>query len=128
MIMISGANEEELELASARMDIMLATNYTPDNPGPLAIIDKYHDKEIERLKKKLDCDLQWAKKYDELFEENNRLNNIIDELEKTLEYEKNDYGANIDIETHNIDSEFLRGNSWEADYILDKLKELKEGK
>ena len=47
--MISGANEEELELATARMDIMLATNYTPDNPGPLAIIDKYHDKEIDRL-------------------------------------------------------------------------------
>ena len=48
--MISGANEEELELAGARMDIMLATNYTTKNPGPLAIIDKYHDKEIERLK------------------------------------------------------------------------------
>ena len=47
--MISGATEEELELATARMDIMLATNYTPDNPGPLAIIDKCHDKEIERL-------------------------------------------------------------------------------
>ncbi len=58
----------------------------------------------------------------------NRLNNIINELEKILEYEKNDYNGNIDIETHNIDSEFLRGNSWEADYILTKLQELKEGK
>ena len=57
-----------------------------------------------------------------------RLNNIINELEETLEYEKNDYSGNIDIETHNIDSEFLRGNAWEADYILDKLQELKEGK
>ena len=54
-----------------------------------------------------------------------RLNNIINELEEILEYEKNDYGGNIDIETHNIDSEFLRGNSWEADYILNKLQELK---
>lgn len=47
--MISGANEEQLELAEARMDIMLATNYTTENLGPLAIIDKYHDKEIDRL-------------------------------------------------------------------------------
>ncbi len=114
MIMISGANEEELELASARMDIMLATNYTPDNPGPLAIIDKYHDKEIERLKKKLDCDLQWAKKYDVLFEENNRLNNIINELEKDLE-------EKIDEDRLNI----LSNSHWK--YVLDKLKALKEG-
>ena len=69
--MISGATEEELELASARMDIMLATNYTPDNQGPLAIIDKYYDKEI------------------------NRLNNIIDELEKWLK-EQIDYLTKID--------------------------------
>jgi len=65
------------------------------------------------------------KDYLELNKELERLNNIINELEKTLEYEKNDYNGNIDIETHNIDSEFLRGNSWEADYILNKLKELK---
>lgn len=64
----------------------------------------------------------------ELREENKRLNNIIKELEEILEYGKNDYGEDIDIETHNIDSEFLRGNSWEADYILTKLQELKEGK
>ena len=57
-----------------------------------------------------------------------RLNNIINELEKILIYEKNNYNGNLDIETHNIDSEFLRGNSWEADYILDKLKKLKENK
>ena len=75
----------------------------------------------------------WYEKYHKLKREKEikdkeieRLNNIINELEKTLEYEKNDYNGNIDIETHNIDSEFLRGNSWEADYILNKLKELKE--
>lgn len=61
-------------------------------------------------------------------QEIDKLNNIINELEKILEYEKNDYNGNLDIETRNIDSEFLRGNSWEADYILNKLKELKEGK
>lgn len=63
-----------------------------------------------------------------LQQENDRLNNIINELEKVLEFEKNDYGRDLDIETHNIDSEFIRGNSWEANYILDKLKELKENK
>ena len=57
-----------------------------------------------------------------------RLNNIIDELEKELEFEINDYNGNIDLETRNIDSEFLRGNAWEADYLLNKLKKLKEGK
>ena len=62
----------------------------------------------------------------ELQQENDRLNNIINELEKLLEFEKNDYGRNLDIKTHNIDSEFIRGNSWEADYILDRLKKLKE--
>ena len=87
--MISGANEEELELATARMDIMLATNYTTENPGPLAIIDKYYDKEIERL------------------------NNIIDELEK--------YILNHYIVGHQIQNASLDG-------ILNKLKELKEGK
>lgn len=55
-----------------------------------------------------------------------RLNNIISELEKELDYEIKDYGGNIDIETRNIDSEFLRGNAWEADYLKNKLKELKE--
>ena len=59
--------------------------------------------------------------------ENQKLVKVIDELEKILEFEKNDYSGNIDIETHNIDSEFLRGNSWEADYILNKLTELKGG-
>ena len=68
----------------------------------------------------------WINKIKEKDKEIERLNNIIDELEKILEYEKNDYNGNLDIETHNIDSEFLRGNSWEADYILDKLKKLKE--
>lgn len=90
MIMISGANEDELELASARMDIMLATNYTPNNPGPLAIIDKYHDKEIERL------------------------NNIIDELEKYIKDTKK-YSNMI-----YMDMEFIKIND-----ILDKLKELR---
>ena len=80
--MISGASDEELEIANARMDIMLATNYTPDNPGPLAIIDKYYDKEIDRL------------------------NNIIEELESyLLDYDeskviissKGVYYKNIDI-------------------------------
>ena len=68
--------------------------------------------------------------YNNKLEEKNkeiaRLNNIIDELKKILEYDKNDYGGDIDDETHNIDSEFLRGNAWEADYILNQLKELKE--
>lgn len=122
MIMISGANEEELELASARMDIMLATNYTPDNPGPLAIIDKYYAKEIERLKKKLDCDLQWAKKYEELFEENNRLNNIIDELHSDLK--------TLWIVLWNMDTEMTGYQNKIFDKYYDEFhkEELKEGK
>lgn len=58
--MISGANEEEMELAGARMDIMLATNYTTKNPGSLAIIDKYHDKEIDRLNNIIKCIKEYA--------------------------------------------------------------------
>ena len=78
--------------------------------------------ELNRTKLVLDYARNELKEKDK---EIDRLNNIINELEKILEYEKNDYNGNLDIETHNIDSEFLRGNSWEADYILDKLKELK---
>ena len=84
--MISGANEEELELAGARMDIMLATNYTTENPGPLAIIDKYYDKEIQRL------------------------NKIIDELEKDLR------------------EMYLTFGEFSEEYTEKKIRELKEGK
>ena len=65
---------------------------------------------------------------DDAIKELQRLNNIIEELEKDLEFEINDYNGDIDLETRNIDSEFLRGNAWEADYLLKKLKELKGGK
>lgn len=53
--MISGASEEELDLANIRADIILATSIEH-----LQAVDDYYDKEIERL------------------------NNIIDELEKWL--------------------------------------------
>jgi hypothetical protein len=78
--------------------------------------------ENERLKDL--CD-KYEEEHRTTFEEWKKTINIINELEEILEYEKNDYGGNIDIETHNIDSEFLRGNSWEADYILNKLQKLK---
>jgi len=97
------------------------------------------DKEIERLKKKLDCDLQWAKKYDELFEENNRLNNIINELEKELDnliiFNQSNITCNHYTPDDWKDSKLI-GNmlykmkpvSFLAQELKDKLKELKEGK
>lgn len=45
-------------------------------------------------------------------------------LKEHLEWEINDYNGNIDIETRNIDSEFLRGIAWEAQELLDKMNEL----
>lgn len=48
-------------------------------------------------------------------------------LRECLKWEVNDYNGNIDIETRNIDSEFLRGIAWEAQELLDKMNELEGG-
>ena len=60
-----------------------------------------------------------------------RILNIVKQLQSNwnslreyLEWTINDYNGDIDIETRNIDSEFLRGISWGAQELLDKMNEL----
>lgn len=53
-----------------------------------------------------------------------RLQSNWNSLKEYLEWEINDYNGDIDIETRNIDSEFLRGIAWEAQELLDKMNEL----
>jgi len=125
--MISGANEEELELAGARMDIMLATNYTTENPGPLAIIDKYHDKEIERLSKEVDM---WNKKYNEQIDIINELEKSAKEIVRVGKNKGYQYVENLnELKTKEEIYDFIE--FYYGLYLLeqlDKLKELKEGK
>ncbi len=47
--MISGASEEELDIASARADIMIALNEKYGNYGLLNKLDKYQVKEQQQL-------------------------------------------------------------------------------
>ena len=54
----------------------------------------------------------------------NQLQSNWNSLKEDLKWVINDYNGDIDIETRNIDSEFLRGLSWEAQELLDKMNEL----
>lgn len=123
-------NKEDKKLQKHLVDEMMKVSKT--NPDVIiymgALIKKYEELEQENINIKQQLLENKISLKDVEYQEKIKYKNIIDELEETLEYEKNDYNGNIDIETHNIDSEFLRGNAWEADYILDKLKELKEKK
>ena len=74
--MISGASEEELELANARANILLNC-YSSD----LETVDKYYEKEIDRLN---NLNKQLVEECQRLDDEETRLNNIINELEKDL--------------------------------------------
>ena len=66
-------------------------------------------------------------KYSNLQEEIERLNNIINEIEKVLDNDINNYNGNIDDEEETLRGEFLRGIAFEADDIKKRLKALKEG-
>ena len=57
--------------------------------------------------------------------ENERLNNIINELEKDMIFDMNDYGKNLDIQTGNIYLEYYRGYCQNGKDYYDKLQELK---
>lgn len=52
--MISGANEEELEMASVRADIMIALNEKYGNYNLLDKLDKYQENEKQQLIKFLE--------------------------------------------------------------------------
>jgi len=54
-----------------------------------------------------------------------RLNNIINELEKDMIFDMNDYGKDLDIQTGNIYSEYHRGYCQNGKDYYDKLQELK---
>ena len=54
-----------------------------------------------------------------------RLNNIINELEKDMIFDMNDYGKNLDIQTGNIYLEYYRGYCQNGKDYYDKLQELK---
>lgn len=56
-----------------------------------------------------------------------QLTNNWNELEELLKRDAKDYGKDVNIETDHLASEFIRGQSWEAQYILDKMNEIKEG-
>ena len=79
------------------------------------------DKEIERLSK--DCDI-WNRKYNEQFDRAERLNNIINELEKELREGSFDvyFCSTASQKTFKSNEIIIKA------MILDKLKKLKEGK
>ena len=54
-----------------------------------------------------------------------RLNNIINELEKDMIFDMNDYEKDLDIQTGNIYSEYHRGYCQNGKDYYDKLQELK---
>ena len=58
-------------------------------------------------------------------EEIERLNNIINELEKDMIFDMNDYGKDLDIQTGNIYLEYYRGYCQNGKDYYDKLQELK---
>ena len=98
----------------------------------MAIIGKINDKvllddcvlreEPEVLTRWIDPTIQEKDK------EIERLNNIINEIEKALDDEINDYKGNIEIEKNTLSGEFLRGCAFEAHDLKKRLKILKEGK
>lgn len=57
----------------------------------------------------------------------NQLQSNWNSLKEDLEWVINDYNGDIDIETRNIDSEFLRGMSWEAQELLNEMNKLESG-
>lgn len=100
--MISGATEEELIIANARAEVL-----TKCGKDILDILDNQN----EKYEKQLEHEVKY---------QNNevvRLNNIIDELEKYIKDTKK-YSNMI-----YMDMDFIK-----VEDILDKLKELKEGK
>ena len=54
-----------------------------------------------------------------------RLNNIINELEKDMIFDMNDYGKDLDIQTGNIYIEYHRGYCQNGKDYYDKLQDLK---
>lgn len=98
-------------------------------------------KKIEDIKEFEDIDTYYeiSKIVDEVFQDRvevhkhlvtankeiERLNNIINELEKDMIFDMNDYGKDLDIQTGNIYSEYHRGYCQNGKDYYDKLQELK---
>ena len=83
------------------------------------------DKEIERLNKELEEKEAILGGIQQLEAEIERLNNIINELEKDMIFDINDYGKDLDIQTGNIYSEYHRGYCQNGKDYYDRLQELK---
>ena len=108
--MISGANENELEIANARADVLLSIN---DDRQYLLGLIKYWEEECFRYKK-----------------ENQRLNNVLNELEKWLNSEIKRI-EKLQNDTKNVKPYGQEFNNYVLiidtyNYVLDKLNELKE--
>ena len=85
------------------------------------------------MNEKLEKAMEGKTSYKELIIENQgkeieRLNNIINKIEEDLDYEINDYKGNIDMEEKTLSGEFCRGLAFEADYLKNRIENLKEGK
>ena len=87
------------------------------------------DKEIERLNKRnkeiYEGFMTTTKELTEYAEEIERLNNIINELEKDMIFDMNDYGKDLDIQTGNIYLEYQRGYCQNGKDYYDRLQALK---
>ena len=91
------------------------------------MVSTFSSVSVKELRKAIER-FEYVPSFDDLLKENNRLNNIINELEKDLDYEINDYTGNIDMKEETLSGEFCRGIAWEADYLKNRIKKLKEGK